>query len=394
MVISLAGCSQGGGGPGDPREHVDALGGDLSKEVARIYKSDALESCDKSRLSKIKEIAAELDRRSIEIMAFAKNAPTTSSKYEKITVGSMYYRRMNTPVTPATTGWRADAYGWDELINYYEEIKSTATDSHWVYLNSEVRSILPDDDDRLQYYENPLMRHDAGKWIAPLKTAADACFADLTCVSINVTDPEVIRYLQAGFATAYYWRKLNDVSLTMDQRRQAVEKFKGWLDRDAYRFAFHPNFGIRRDRDTLVVPMSLSADPQFAAFYAQQFEQAWSVDGLKVRVSWEDTIDAFKVMLNQAANSRSYVDRDSKTMNLFLNIWVTTLRHEFGHVIGLPDEYYRSWDANTCTYTQESDDGNVMSNSRLGQILPRHIQTLKEQYGIVPPQMPPMATTP
>lgn len=67
-------------------------------------------------------------------------------------------------------------------------------------------------------------------------------------------------------------------------------------------------------------------------------------------------------------------------MQLFNFSRLKTAIHEFGHVIGLTDEYYTSWDTTKCSYVDEYNGGNLMSDSFTGKVLPEHWQLIKKTY--------------
>lgn len=375
------GCAQGGGEPGDARTNPGGLAGSLVAEVNRIYSDDVtLESCETNNKTKILEIAAELDRRNAEIVAFVRNAPVTSSM-NKIVVGSMTYKTFKEKPEPPTTGWQTERSGWAELFALYDKIKGQQTDGRWARLNQDVRFLLPDDDDRLQYFSNALAGHDNARVLAPIKVAVDSCYYDTACEIPAITDEEQLRYIEAGQATRYFWNKLKRSSLTADERHAAMEKLGKYIARDLRRFEFKVNGAARIEGETLIVPLSLSSDLAEAPFYTDIIERAWSTPQLKVRVEFADVAGAYKVMLNQTPGGRSFVDREERSLNLFTNIMVTTIAHEFGHVLGFNDMYFTGWDKNTCEYVTEFDQGDIMSVSWSGRVLPRHVETLISKYG-------------
>ncbi len=49
-------------------------------------------------------------------------------------------------------------------------------------------------------------------------------------------------------------------------------------------------------------------------------------------------------------------------------------------LIGLRDEYFTTWNPDTCSYIQEYNLGNIMSDSGSGKILPEHWQAIKKNY--------------
>ena len=51
-----------------------------------------------------------------------------------------------------------------------------------------------------------------------------------------------------------------------------------------------------------------------------------------------------------------------------------------GHVLGLPDRYFTTWNNETCTYTVEQNTGDLMSSSVKGVVTKDSIEKLQTSY--------------
>lgn len=69
---------------------------------------------------------------------------------------------------------------------------------------------------------------------------------------------------------------------------------------------------------------------------------------------------------------RAYVSFARRIMQLFAPARLTTIDHEFGHILGLMDTYYN--------YVDEYNRSDIMSMK--GRVLPEHIQSIKAAYGL------------
>lgn len=126
------------------------------------------------------------------------------------------------------------------------------------------------------------------------------------------------------------------------------------------------------------------------------FSKTWIAisDSIELGIVWVDddltnrlnTLNLFPVNMiyTHDFTTTPYVS-PGKTENkivLPIGFRLTSFEHEMGHVLGLPDEYYTLWDSEKCRYRQYSSRANIMANSTLGKVLPKHGKRLKEIYGI------------
>lgn len=67
-------------------------------------------------------------------------------------------------------------------------------------------------------------------------------------------------------------------------------------------------------------------------------------------------------------------------MILNQNSSMNVVLHEFGHVLGLRDEYYTQWNEENCSYSEQYNMASIMSSSQAGKILKSHTDELKKFY--------------
>jgi hypothetical protein len=106
----------------------------------------------------------------------------------------------------------------------------------------------------------------------------------------------------------------------------------------------------------------------------------WSNYGLQIHILWTTTAQdptAAKILVDLALGERA---AGGGGIHLSPFVKVTTLVHEFGHVMGLPDEYYTYFSNTECNYRYYLNSGNVMSRSMTGRVLPSHIAQLRALY--------------
>jgi hypothetical protein len=129
--------------------------------------------------------------------------------------------------------------------------------------------------------------------------------------------------------------------------------------------------------------MDLSILGGAASRFIEIIEKAWNVDGEKTVRIEAKTRPAPSYLLNVSdiLGGRAFVGHaEGGSMQLFNYSRLKTAAHEFGHVMGLKDEYYTTWNSSNCSYSDEGNAGNLMSDSFTGKVLPAHWQEIKKNY--------------
>jgi hypothetical protein len=140
---------------------------------------------------------------------------------------------------------------------------------------------------------------------------------------------------------------------------------------------------VRAEPGAIVV--ALDAGP-FAAVRDQlggYVTSVWQSAGRHVEIDWTTTAqnpEAYRFVVEDGVNGRAFVDRQTKTVHLFAGVQTRSIAHEVGHVLGLPDYYYTSWDAGTCRYTDEFNEENLMSDATAGVVTDDEWDALRALY--------------
>jgi hypothetical protein len=122
----------------------------------------------------------------------------------------------------------------------------------------------------------------------------------------------------------------------------------------------------------------LSADEK--SMVESIIESTWKNDQNLFELEWGSKSthpDLFTILFKRnEPGQRPYVSASEKTMNLFPMNRVRSIAHEFGHVLGVDDHYYTIWDETQCSYTQETNSEDLMSDSTSGEVTPEEWNSL------------------
>ncbi|MBK9292881.1 MAG: hypothetical protein IPM57_00285 [Oligoflexia bacterium] len=337
-----------------------------SKSVATTASS----SCEIQELKYKKIILKTLEEKKADIKKAQEttiSSPASSSiKLEKL---SSVYLESYEPVEQ-TSSWENRFFTWEKVYKkyYLPLINKTAKDYSEKLINLEyyANSMLYDEQKLKDYPHFFYTTKDDEKILSDL-------ILKLSQRNYEFTKNEK-KYISAR---AIY-------KLSYDQRNYEALRELLTLIYNRY-FEFRKEPTVKRiSQNTIEIPL----DPgDFDKIAQSRFEEIiykyWSSAKLKVRIKWvTNSVDSkayFKVV-GAGENGRSYVDYNTRTINLYSGMTEGTLAHEIGHILGFSDLYFDIWQKSKCRFITQVQGSNIMSNSTGGSVLKEHWHTLNQYY--------------
>jgi hypothetical protein len=142
----------------------------------------------------------------------------------------------------------------------------------------------------------------------------------------------------------------------------------------------------RRRPELTLLPFRDPGEERVRSFLVDNIEDEWRLPGWNLRLdfggtSWNTAEIVFEAgatpHVNGLGGSTITMDSNQSLME-YGTRW--TIRHEFGHVLGLPDCYIEFYDSDReVMVSYQLDLGNLMC-SRRGKLLPIHFDELKKAY--------------
>ncbi|HPI40842.1 MAG TPA: hypothetical protein PLJ21_08550 [Pseudobdellovibrionaceae bacterium] len=276
-------------------------------------------------------------------------------------------------------------YSWLELINTYENTKGLSSkDVAWKNLNTDVRNLYSDDEDRIFYFQNFTFTADDEIPLKNLQLIVQKCLDQENCSELNLPE-NLLDWSESKNIYKWYPSWIKDEP-TNEEKRKTIKQFLNRIERDyanTFRQRFHliPNRFYNKTTKELHVKVFGLTDSGLDIFKKFTAEK-WSLHGLTIKIenTYSQNPTALSLVLD-ALDGRSFVKfKPNLRMSLPEEFVQQTLTHEFGHVLGLRDEYYTQWDENQCQYFDMSNPGNIMSTTLDGKILPKHIKAIIDYY--------------
>lgn len=376
LIVLLCGCSK------QNRTHDKGYyTEDLTQALDRLYSdSDANLDyyCDLFLKDKKYEIAEQLQKIQFNNDAQKHDAPFDDSSNLKKMGPLLVYNSDKGISKKVEDAWESMApQGWPLIIQRYEWVKKFNNEEDWLWLNSEVRSILGTDYRRIINYHNSYIDYQDLPLILTLQNKVNDCI-ESKCTKLDLDDM-LLNFAQANPYYNFHLKKLNSADFA--NYNNTLQNFKNRLSGDIDRFSVRKNPLIKTTNgDTLIVPI----DPSVLGASIDKFEdlssKAWSVDGIKVKIEWKKVSSVGIEIL--FFDERSYFDFQNLRLAFNKKILDKTITHEFGHVLGLRDRYYEKFNLNTCLYQTRFNRSDIMSDSKNGNIGPTHTRALQKTYNL------------
>lgn len=386
VLIVAVGCSKRGE---QPPEHRPLPEGDFYKLAKTIYSEEKwLEDCDFTYRDRIYELTKDLDEKALQIKDIARSSGERPG-YTRFEFGPGFFYKNNEPLIAKDSWERFEVAGWPQIHSEYLKVKGQAVTEEnlrrWSWILRSVQGILVDDENRIVYGTNLALDHMARTHVPALKKIISACLDESLCSHAELE----IQIRNAGLrewvvSIPYYEYFLNQIK---QNGRSAMERFLSKrLVWDERRFISKPyDLAYKGSDGELVVPLHTSDFGGVKKSLEQFFIEPWVRAGLSISILWRESIDTpsvFKILYGDSLGGRAYVSFQDRHMKLYAGTLLAAFAHEFGHVLGLRDEYYTLWNGSTCSYSYDANKGNIMSDHNSGAATPELVSEIRSLYGL------------
>ena len=376
LSVAISACSKSGPSRSEPSQRLD---GSLSSNLEQIQRGEWASDCDKANSSLRLQIARDLDDRQSLIETGLKSKSGDSGYLNKVAAGPIELYDVEEKSVPDK--WETESQSWVKAEEFYGKLNSSSPIEYWARLNAMVRSVIMLDKDRaVDAYGYAFGRSDEAMLTNTLNLAV-ACERDSSCSTITIDSNARASLDREPYFKYHIYHMQNDSSASskrnsltkmIDGLKSQVERLAGWKSRAVERL----------DSQTLGVRVYGDVFGAATSVISSILENAWQLGGSKIKVQWQNSFSAnvFRFLIDLAVGERAYVAKREGEIHLSTLARKKSLIHEFGHVMGLPDQYSEVWQPSSCSYLVEYNASNIMSDSQTGKVLPEHFEKLKKLY--------------
>lgn len=386
VLLTMLACTSSKGDGQNQDSPRPLFHGDLDKKLVEIYGEDNeinFDDCDFKNRERILEVARTLEQKRSEIETLTKSLTTSdSANYQEF---GTFKLRNDLNKNNTDNRWVQEIFSWTDAISLYDLIKQTPVNKKWLFLNQFVRGLVPNDENRIVYLRFGGGSRTAGPTFEAIRDIVRACNESPDCTLPALSQGQR-DFLETNKAFRYYLGVLDNDKKTFNNKREVLERLLTRLQYEYARYEFKKNPTARVEGNSLVIPMDLSIlGPEGGVKFVNFLESKWNVDAeKKIRIEATNRpVPSFLLRVDEIIGGRAFVRyADGGIMQLYNYGRLRTALHEFGHVIGLTDKYYTTWNAAACSYQDEFNSADLMSDSSGGSVLPEHWQKIKEIYWI------------
>lgn len=379
--ISLAACgSKSNHSRGDAPDERAGVQGSIRENLDKVHASEWTEDCDKNFKDKQYEIASALDSLEAELRKMTETRPP-SKRFRRVNLGPITVREKISEEQPKS-GWQEYEYNWLTISKFFKEIQNQPINEEWLDLNSVVRGILVDDQQRVINGTNYYLDKDSGPSVLTLKLVLQDCHIQPTCTEPAYT-PDLSVFIGNQPYFAQYKRALEKES-EFTKKRELLKKFVNRVTVDARDYWFSRNPTVKRvSAGEFVVQLDPGPFAEVTTQLQAYIEKIWRDQARSVKIEWrQSSLDSrvFRFIVDMLPGGRAYVAYGDKTIHLFPDVRAKSIAHEIGHVLGFTDQYYTVWHPENCSYTTQYAEENLMSEPDTGHVLDEHWRKLEEVY--------------
>jgi len=381
LGLSLCACGRKSADRPPPPPSKKTLQGSLYENLIAISAHKRAGVCEKTNLDLKKEMAKTLDEKKSEIAAHYETLLKKNA--ENVHIKDFGTIKITEPKKKesANDEWQTEDILWSDAADDFLEYKKSGKPLALLNANLKMRSLLSSDVYRVVRNYSYIYSRKGREVLENARTQTQKCLSEPACSTIEFS-PEQLKFLNQD---SYYREAIDQLKQEQGaDARKTIETINGWLQEDLERkYLARKTIAVQKKSEGhFVVGLKGDALGTARSEVESIIKRYWNTEYGVIEISWTNSSlkDVYTILIDLILGERAYVRYSSASMHLPPITSATTVAHEFGHVIGLPDEYYEIWLPEKCGYRYEFNPGNLMSNSSTGRVLKEHFEELNRNY--------------